>query len=94
MTQGIRSRDAAFAGELTARPQPEQNRALGDSEVPQEAHGAPARGAPQLAQNFPLPGSPQVGQEVGAVLVTVTKRAECLRRGCGARPGFPGVARP
>src|SRR6185503_12690258 len=68
-TQGVRSRESAFAGVPTAWPQPEQNRATEESGAPQAGHGAPARGAPQLTQNFPAPDTPQEGQGLGVVLV-------------------------
>jgi hypothetical protein len=72
MTQGVRSRGSAVAGEPTAWPQPEQNRALGDSDLLHAGHSAPARGDPQLEQNFPSPGTPQEGQLLGAVVVIVS----------------------
>jgi hypothetical protein len=69
MSQGIRSRDRALPGEPTAWPQPEQNRAVGESAAPQARHGAPERAAPQWVQNIPAPGVPQEGQGAEAVVV-------------------------
>ena len=68
-SEGVRSRKSALAGEPTAWPQREQNRATGERGPPLAGHGAPVRGAPQLTQNFPAPGMPQEGQGLGVVLV-------------------------
>jgi hypothetical protein len=72
----VRSRGSALAGEPTAWPQPEQNRALGDSDLPHAGQTAATRGDPQLEQNFPPPGTPQDGQALGDVLVMLTKLAD------------------
>jgi hypothetical protein len=68
----VRSRGSALSGDPTAWPQPEQNRALGDSDLLHAGHSAPARGDPQLEQNFPSPGTPQDAQALGDVLVMVS----------------------
>jgi hypothetical protein len=91
-TQGVRSRRNALAGAPTVWPQPEQNRALGDSDVPQAGHAAPVRGAPQLEQNFPPPGAPQDGQALGDVLVMVTKLADSGKLIAGQLIHDPGAA--